>query len=78
MPCSYCRETGHTIVTCIAKQQDLVEEQEKLIGNLSAALSLATKQMEDMKARHKVLTDKSTKDQKVDWIQVTEPVEDGR
>ena len=68
MPCSYCGGAGHNVVTCISKQEALVDEQEKLIANLTEALRTAEKQLVDMKARLKEIHGKD----EGKWVKVEE------
>ena len=46
MPCSYCRQDGHTITTCQLRIEDELDKINKLIDHLKAALAIAESQRE--------------------------------
>ena len=46
MPCSYCKQDGHNITTCQLRIEEELDEINKLIDHLKAALAIAESQRE--------------------------------
>lgn len=68
MPCSHCKQDGHNITTCQVRIEEELDEINKLIDHLKAALAIAESQRETTIKKYKGVN-KSTRPE---WITVEE------
>ena len=68
MPCSHCKQDGHNITTCQVRIGEELDEINKLINHLKAALAIAESQRETTMKKYKGVS-KSTGPE---WITVEE------